>query len=268
MEDIQQGKSEKSKITHDGSPKDGSSSEESSSNTLPCWKQVTEEQIQLPVLLNLSACTLKLAMYKKTKIFCDLAIDLPCGKTSPKAFFRRAKAQMSMGSYQDAKRDLVHCLDLVVRKNDRSPQQNDGERASDLDLAARVEKELAKLEILMQRAEANRQKQKEAMQRVFSGTSQKKIVDGNVYADSDDDVNQLENEFMQYDNKEKRREYSLLRAPWYYEKEKGEKSDSQRVQLKQVTITGILPYVQSLSIFAKKCIGRFVDWITRSKKRK
>lgn len=268
MEDMSQHRSDENKCIRDELEKNGSiSSDVSSKNSSSCWKQVTEEQIQLPVLLNLSACTLKLDMYKKTKIFCDLAIDLPAGKKSPKAFFRRAKAHMFMGSYQDAKRDLISCLGLVKNGSGK----NGGEGTSDLDLA-RVERELSKLELLIQRAEANRQRQKEAMQRVFSGKLQK----GNGNADKDDDKHMeqtanlcavedapSENEFLQYNGDHKYREYSTLRAPWYYKVK--EEETNKIYQQKQFTIMGV---VQSISLVIKIYLCRFLDWITSNKKRK
>lgn len=252
MEGIEQRNGDDSKCSNN-------TGDESSKKSSSCWKQVTEEQIQLPVLLNLAACTLKLAMYKKTKTFCDLAIDLPCGQQSPKAFFRRAKAHMLMGCYQDAKRDLVHCLGLV---------KNDTEQDVDLE---RIKKEMTKLDVLIKRAEVNRQRQKIAMQRVFSGKSEKKLNDGNgnAWKDNDKNIGDLNAVKKAPSNDDdtihKRREYSTLRAPWYYEIN-GEDSKNMQ-QHNEITSMGVLVllHVQSVSMFVKQYLGRFLNWITRNK---
>jgi len=71
------------------------------------WTTRTDAEIKLPILLNLAACTLKMGMHQKTEKFCNFAImEMSCGKTSTKAYFRRGWARMLMGSYRGAREDF------------------------------------------------------------------------------------------------------------------------------------------------------------------
>jgi hypothetical protein len=257
MEDMRTSikESEDGKNDHSELVSSNSSTDESSHS---CWKKLTEEQIQLPVLLNLSACTLKLEMYNKTKTFCDLAIELPSGKKSVKCYFRRAKAQKFLGLYEDARRDLLHCLGLIKNETGKGEENEDSRGLPGI---ATIEKELNKLELLIQKAEINRQRQREAMQRVFSGKVQKKIID-----DGGDTCNSTSSDLKDSLYAEDRllndtsigeddqcRQYSTLRAPWYYQV-KDEKQQSQ--QRNQFTSSGSMFHLQYIYVMVERCLSR------------
>lgn len=116
-------------------------------------KARAEREVQLPVLLNLAACTLRLRMLSKTVEFCDLAASLPtrCGDASPKVYFRRGKARALMGEYAAAERDLERASTLL-------DDDVDGVKEREA-----VRRELDKLRRLRNTARTNRARQKKAM---------------------------------------------------------------------------------------------------------
>ena len=160
----------------------------------PHWEERAEKQIKLPVLLNLSACTLKLGMYKKTCAFCDMALELQHG-LSPKVLFRRGKARISMGMYKDARGDLLSSLTLLDEK-----EQND----ETLLMKRVINKEVTRLQSAENSAEINRARQEQAMKLMLGGHH-------NQLQESTQ-AHQLQEGL--YFNTMKKREYSTLRAPY------------------------------------------------------
>jgi len=148
------------------------------------WNIRTDVEIKLPILLNLSACTLKLGMYQKTEKFCNFAImEMPCGRTSTKAYFRRGRARMLMGSYRGAKDDFDIALellsstktqdgtDIVDNKNDTK------EREAEINA---VKNEIVKLGRLIEAGQKNRIKCKRAMKKVLGGGGSYDEIDENI----------------------------------------------------------------------------------------
>jgi len=128
------------------------------------WNKRTDEEIKLPILLNLSACALKLGMYQKTEKFCNFAItEMPCGRTSTKAHFRRGRARMLMGSYRGAKDDFDTALELLL-----SSKTEGGSKDREAEIKA-VKNEMIKLGRLTEAGQKNRVKCKRAMKKVLGG---------------------------------------------------------------------------------------------------
>ncbi|KAL3809919.1 hypothetical protein ACHAXA_005333 [Cyclostephanos tholiformis] len=135
-----------------------------------------EREIQLPVLLNLALCAMKMGMLSKAERFCNFAIDeTSCGKISPKAHFRRGRARLLMGRYPEAESDLDAALGMLslddVAKvgcdhSDGGVQGVEVERTR-----AVVLREKQRLRLLVERAERNRKAQKRAMERFFGSSS-------------------------------------------------------------------------------------------------
>ena len=140
---------------------DAAQENNSSSFQLQC-----ENEIQLPVLLNLALCSMQLGMYSKAEKFCNHAIELKCGKRSPKLYFRRGKVRMMMGNYVSAELDLDRALDLL--------DQSDIDGALDADESNKDKKailrEKQKLHQLIRNAEKNSKAQKKAMRRLFQSS--------------------------------------------------------------------------------------------------
>jgi len=146
------------------------------------WVEKTEHEIKLPVLLNLSACTLKLGMYRKTCSFCDLALEIKAGSNNPKVYFRRGKSRMLLGIYNKARADLQKALDLLDSSCNNDSNTNIVEDVDDAVGREKeaVKKELVKLERLVESAEENRKRQQMAMKRILGGDN------GGVAAEIDD----------------------------------------------------------------------------------
>lgn len=126
-------------------------------------KLQNETEIQLPVLLNLSLCALKIGAHSKAEKFLNFALELDCGKSSVKAYFRRGRVRMLMGNYVSAELDMEKALDLLESGEDTTivgekPKMNEKEV---------ILKEKLKLQRLVGRAEKNRRQQKKAMERLF-----------------------------------------------------------------------------------------------------
>ena len=136
-------------------------------------KEEIEREIQLPVLLNLSLCTLNLGLLSKTEDFCNFALDLPCGigKINPKVFFRRGKARMLMGNYHGSQNDLEYALKLL--ELDHSCDNIKEKEA--------LQKALQKLQRLKKSAKINCQNQKKAMKYILGGVNkaQKRAIKNN-----------------------------------------------------------------------------------------
>ena len=132
------------------------------------WTEKSQLDIQLPVLLNLSACTLQLKMFKKTRTFCDIALELECAQTNAKVYFRRGKALMNMGEYKSSRRDLERALELLLLRDDDDDDDDDDDTHNAKEKES-VAKELKKLEKMMESAEINRKRQKVAMRKMLGG---------------------------------------------------------------------------------------------------
>ena len=159
-----------------------------------------EEEIQLPVLLNLALCAMKMGMPSKAEKFCNFAIDeTTCGKFSPKAHFRRGRARLLMGRYPAAESDLdtalrLLSLDDVVKAGGGDHASDGGVHGAEVEnMRAAVLREKRRLHSLVERAERNENAQKRAMERLFGSSSF--IVDergiGSSPADREDDTPSL-----------------------------------------------------------------------------
>lgn len=158
-----------------------------------------EEEIQLPVLLNLALCAMKMGMLSKAEKFCNHAIDeTSCGKFSPKAYFRRGRVRLLMGHYVDAESDLDVALGLLQRlyddfeEEDRpfvSSDQNGEMTTTPCDVIAKrkaeieieqmvILREKERLHSLVMQAERTKKVQKKAMERLFGGLSSHLNNDG------------------------------------------------------------------------------------------
>jgi tetratricopeptide (TPR) repeat protein len=136
------------------------SSQENNPRDDDTLKNQCETEIQLPVLLNLALCALKLGMLSKAEKFCNYAIELKSGQTSVKSYFRRGKVRMLMGNYISAELDLDKALDLIMNSVVADDDlQNKDKRA--------ILREKQKLQQLVVEAEKNQKMQKKAMQRLF-----------------------------------------------------------------------------------------------------
>ena len=126
-----------------------------------------EEEIKLPVLLNLALCALKLGMLSKAEKFCNYAIEMDVGKRSVKANFRRGRARMLMGHYVSAELDLARALEL----NDKAATTATCDLKEVQSEREAILREMKKLERLVSQAEKNEETQKKAMERVFQSNS-------------------------------------------------------------------------------------------------
>jgi len=132
-------------------------------------RKKVEDEIQLPVLLNLSLCTLKLSLLSKTEEFCNLALNIPSARTNPKVYFRRGKARMLMGHYHGARIDLDLALQILM-DNEANIRQDVAKREKEA-----VLRELKKLDGLEKSAKVNSKKQKRAMKVLLGGEINTKI---------------------------------------------------------------------------------------------
>jgi tetratricopeptide (TPR) repeat protein len=135
--------------------------------------------IQLPVLLNLALCALKLGMLRKAESFCNFALQTELGKSSSKAYFRRGRARMLMGSYVAARNDLEMALELLTSSDSGTTDSEGVEKKA-------VRKELQKLVRLEIQAKKHEVRQKKAMKRVWSSSRDTKDGIGGV----DSEMNQ------------------------------------------------------------------------------
>jgi tetratricopeptide (TPR) repeat protein len=127
-----------------------------------------EEEIKLPVLLNLALCALKLGMLSKAEKFCNYAIEMESGQRSVKANFRRGRTRMLMGDYCAAELDFARALELNDEIIATTEDCNSREVQTDREVILR---EREKLFRLVTKAEKNKETQKKAMERVFQSTS-------------------------------------------------------------------------------------------------
>ena len=128
-----------------------------------------ERDIQLPVLLNLALCALKLGMLRKAESFCNFALQTTLGADCPKAYFRRGRARMLMASYEDARVDLKRAMELLRLSNNPNAET----AAKEAELKA-VEKELQKLERLEMTARKHQKVQRRAMKKLWDDNNDTK----------------------------------------------------------------------------------------------
>lgn len=115
-----------------------------------------EREVQLPVLLNLAACALKLSQYNKVEQFCNIALnDLSSSQENAKLWYRRGKARMLTGQYDGAAADFDMAQKQLATANGTAAEQ------------AVIQRDLSKLAILKQRAKINHVKYKDAMKSIF-----------------------------------------------------------------------------------------------------
>ena len=153
---------------------DAEEEEEDSKHIVPTAQ--IEEEIKLPVLLNLSLCALKLGMPTKAEKFCNYAMEMEAGKSSVKANFRRGRARMLLGHYVSAELDLAKALELNDEIIATSKECDNKEEAqSEREVILR---EMNKLNRLVAQAEKNKAAQKKAMKSVFQSNS--KVVDDDL----------------------------------------------------------------------------------------
>jgi hypothetical protein len=153
-------------VAMDQSSKENDGNTEEECDPIPTAQ--IEEEIKLPVLLNLALCALKLGMLSKAEKFCNHAMEMESGKRSTKANFRRGRTRMLMGHYVSAELDLVRALELndeiMATTKDCDLKEVQSEREAIL-------REMEKLDRLVTQAEKNKETQKKAMERVFQSTS-------------------------------------------------------------------------------------------------
>jgi tetratricopeptide (TPR) repeat protein len=82
----------------------------------------SEARVQLPILLNLSACALNLGLITKAINFCDSALEIKSGigRRSPKVWRRKGKALMRKGEYGKARESYLEGLACVSQRQDSS----------------------------------------------------------------------------------------------------------------------------------------------------
>jgi tetratricopeptide (TPR) repeat protein len=133
------------------------------------FKSKSEVEIQLPVLLNLALCALKLGMLSKAEKFCNYALELEAGLRSAKAHFRRGRIRMLLGNYVDAELDLDKALNLIQQSCvDDAGSDGDSTNSLQKDDTQVILREKQKLHRLVQKAEMNHNIQKRAMERLFN----------------------------------------------------------------------------------------------------
>eukprot|EP00550_Attheya_septentrionalis_P004873 CAMPEP_0198298016 /NCGR_PEP_ID=MMETSP1449-20131203/39304_1 /TAXON_ID=420275 /ORGANISM="Attheya septentrionalis, Strain CCMP2084" /LENGTH=444 /DNA_ID=CAMNT_0043999167 /DNA_START=237 /DNA_END=1571 /DNA_ORIENTATION=- len=169
-------KSLESKVTPNVENQTSRSSETSIATT-------AEKEIQLPVLLNLSLCALKLGMLKKAEAFTNFALELPSGAHDPKVYFRRGKARMRMGCYKEARADMEHALQLLSDESSSSPNDDTNNTAETTSLQNNcseqeeaVRKDLRKLTLLEKEAQRNRKRHETAMKVALGGNKSNKGI--------------------------------------------------------------------------------------------
>jgi len=130
------------------------------------YKERIDREVKLPVLLNLSACTLKLGMIKKTEQFCNIALQIPLALENPKVYFRRGRAHMLTGSYHKAREDFEKTLALMSLESLPSGASKIYCLKKEQE---KVRKEIEKTFVLEKSAKLNYENNKAAMKRALGG---------------------------------------------------------------------------------------------------
>lgn len=155
------------------------------------YKERTEREIKLPVLLNMSACSLKLGMWKKTEIFCSFALDIPCARDNPKVYFRRGRALMFIGSYEKARVDLEYALKLLMELDSSSSPSISYSNCIIYNFRKEqmfLRKEMKRLELLSTAAKLSSTRNKNAMELFLGGKISNKTPTLSVHEEATHDV--------------------------------------------------------------------------------
>ncbi len=217
-----------------------------------CWKDKIDDEIKLPVLMNLSACTLKLGMHRKTCSFCNMATEIKSGSVNPKVSFRRGRSYMLLGLYKNARNDFNNCLKLLNNSNDESDSCK-----NEIDA---VNRELRNLDSLIIAADKNRKRHEKAMKIVLGGEtfietqesskSDQANVNDNYVNDKDLDKG-LYSDI--HTSKSSQREYSTLRA----------RPSKQKALIEATSSTPErpLPYVMWYAQMLERGLRRILYWL-------
>jgi tetratricopeptide (TPR) repeat protein len=170
--------------------------------------------LNIPVLMNLSACTLKLGMHRKTHSFCNMAIEIKAGSVNPKVYYRRGRSYMLLGLYKNARDDLHTCLKLLNDAYDSN--DNCDSCKSEIDAVNRT---LTNLDNLVIAAEKNRKRHEKAMKIVLGGQRNVTEIQENSGTDETNVNNDVNDKALDkglysdiHSSKPSQREYSTLRA--------------------------------------------------------
>ncbi len=140
---------------------------EAESNEAEVLRLQIEQEIKLPVLLNLALGSMKLGMLSKAEKFCNFAMEMESGGKSTKAHYRRGKIRTLMGHYVSAELDLDRALELNAIALSEVPNV-DEDTMKELECEKTVIlREKQKLSRLINQAEKNRRQQKRAMETLF-----------------------------------------------------------------------------------------------------
>ena len=126
-----------------------------------------EQEIKLPVLLNLALSSMKLGMLSKAERFCNFAMEIESGRKSIKAHYRRGKIRSLMGHYVSAELDLDRALELnAIATSEVGNTDEDTMKELESEKTV-ILREKQKLSRLINQAEKNRRQQKRAMEKLF-----------------------------------------------------------------------------------------------------
>lgn len=248
------------------------------------WVQRTDTEIKLPILMNLSACTLKLGMHRKTCSFCDMALEINVvgsnNYTNPKIYFRRGKSYMLLGMHDKAERDYNKCLEILNGMKANSYENTMIRKETcDGEIEA-VKKEMETLEKLKDAAEKNRIRHKKAMKMMLGGGGgggdDKSMSKNHHYIIERDDTSKsnygIQDEFCQEkasteiplynedENNTTKREFSTLRARRKKKKPIQKKANHETNQKKMVANGNTSPstyfiwYMQKIEFGLRKIL--------------
>jgi tetratricopeptide (TPR) repeat protein len=167
-------------------------------------------KVMTPVLNNLAQCALQLGMYKKTLMFCTIALE-EMEKQSPqlllvlqqgeeelqqrlalaKLYFKRAKAGRLTGIYPQARKDLDLALHMLHQQGEGGDTDDDATilKADWAVYEQAIQKERGQLQVAEREGRRNRQRQQRAMQRVLGETTTSKPKNENKSQDDDNGDN-------------------------------------------------------------------------------
>jgi len=74
------------------------------------------QDAQLPVLLNMAACQIKLKDYKSAWLSCEKALDIDVKNV--KAIFRRGQSYAGQGDFEKARQDMIAAIKLDPKNKD------------------------------------------------------------------------------------------------------------------------------------------------------
>jgi len=139
-----------------------------------CDEDAMELEIKIPVLMNLSACAMKMGTYSKAEIFCNHALESPSsfGKKNAKLWYRRGKARMCKGDYDGSNSDFNEAMQIVNNAltvkgkiGMHLPSANDVASLGAQKLI--IKKDMEKLDKLIEAGKVNAKTYKNAMKQAF-----------------------------------------------------------------------------------------------------